>query len=435
MKRLLLTALAIGCVFFNGQAQDSTGIWKKRFSLHFQQTVITQYKPAIHSPYEGRNSLFSSSESQTSLTSTFFLGIRLFKKIEFYFNPELAGGGGLSHTLGIAGFPNGETFRIGDPRPEAYIARCEVRRTFNLGGEIKAVDEGFNQVALTKSSRYITVVAGKYSIADYFDNNSYSHDPRTQFFNWALMSNAAWDYPANVRGYTYNVMLEYGDGPWAIRVASSVVPKYANSSIMDWNLKKAHSETVEIERKYSISGNAGRFRLLGFHTLARMGNYKEAVITGDSIVGDRRYGRTKYGWGINIEQALSEHSGAFFKASWNDGHNETWAFAEIDQSISLGYTFTPAVFHRENDILGIAGVINGISPDHRDYLAHGGYGFMIGDGKLNYANEMIFEIFYNIHIHDQHFWVTPGYQFVANPAYNMDRGPVNIFSIRVHTHF
>ncbi len=435
MKKLLLTIPTIICYFLNVLGQDTTNILKKSLSVHFQQTIITQCKPAIHSPYQGLNSLTSSPEIQTTLTSTIFLGLQVFKKIELYFNPELTAGSGLSHTLGIAGFPNGEAYRIGDPQPESYVGRFYLRRIFNLSNDENLISEGLNQVQLKKSTRYFTVTAGKYSIVDYFDNNLYSHDPRTQFFNWSLMSNGAWDYPANVRGYTYNIMLEYGDGSWAIRAASSVVPKYANSSVMDWNLNKAHSETVEIEKKYSISNNVGCIRLLGFHTLAHMGNYKEAINTDDSIINTRKYGRTKYGMGVNIEQVLSENTGMFFRASWNDGHNETWAFAEIDQSVSLGYTFTPPFIQRNNDLLGIAGVINGISADHRDYLAHGGYGFMIGDGKLNYSNELIFELFYSIAIHVLHLWITPDYQFIVNPAYNKDRGPVNVFSFRIHTQF
>jgi high affinity Mn2+ porin len=419
------------------QNQDSLKL--KAWNIHFQQTVITQYHPDFYAPYSDTFSLQPKNEAQTSLTTTFFLGFRLWKGAKLYINPEMAGGSGFSQARGIAGFTNGETFRIGNPKPHAYLARFYIRQIINLSKEKEFLTEGANQLACEQPTSYLSVSFGKYSIADFFDNNKYAHDPRTQFMNWALMSNGAWDYPANTRGYTWGLTMELVKPKWALRAASTLVPKSANGNIMDLNLKYAKSETVEFQKKYSLLKKSGKIRLLGFFTQADMGSYKLAIETAQNsrpdITATRKAGRTKYGWGINIEQEVTNSIGLFARASWNDGRNETWAFTEIDQSGSIGLLFNGSIWKRNEDILGVAFVSNGISKDHRNYLASGGHGFMIGDGKLNYAHETIGELFYNFHLHDQHFWISPGYQFVLNPAYNRDRGPVHVFSLRIHVEF
>src|ERR1700744_1341473 len=111
MKKLLLPIILILTTTRLASAQDT--VKSARTSLHFQETVITQYKPAFNAPYPGQNSLLPTTETQSSITTTLFGAARLWKGAEAYFNPEISGGAGLSKTLGIAGFPNGETFRIG----------------------------------------------------------------------------------------------------------------------------------------------------------------------------------------------------------------------------------------------------------------------------------------------------------------------------------
>ncbi len=408
----------------------------KNWSLHFQQTVIPQHKPKITALYSGENSLVDTSETQTSLTTTIFIGRRLWQGAALFYNPELAGGSGLSQARGIAGFTNGECFRIGDPSPTIYTARLYLRQDFALKNSAMEADEdAANSLAGERPKERFTVVMGKFSMADFFDNNSYSHDPRTQFMNWALMSTGAWDYPANTRGYTWNVVGEYVRERWAIRAATSLVPTTANGQELNWQWNGNNSNTLELEKSTTFFGKEGKLRALAFYTTTYMGSYAEAIKqTNPDVTLTRKPGRVKYGFSINYEQVLTQESGLFFRASWNDGNNETWAFTEIDHSISGGFV-KDNLFGRKEDRLNIGFALNGISNIHRQYLAKGGYGFIIGDGKLpNYGLESILEINYNIKVTD---WlsVTPDYQFVMNPAYNQDRGPVHALALRVHTEF
>ncbi len=412
---------------------DSSANFNSDF--HFQLTTVTQYHPSFSAPYTGANSLQTSEENATTLTSTFFWGVQVGKLFEIYVNPEIAGGAGLSSAKGIAGFTNGEAFRVGNPSPTIYVARAYVRRSFNIGGEEEKFGESANQVNKTRTKKYFDVVLGKFSIADFFDNNKFSHDPRSQFFNWSLMSAGGWDYPANVRGYTWGAMMELGTEKFKARLAAVMVPTEANGNTMDTKIGKARSHTIEFEKPIKLFGQTGTIRLLGFYTIAHMGNYNEAtrlIPVGGDLVGTRKYSRNKYGGSINIEQPLSDAWGFFARGSWNDGKNETWAFTEIDRSISAGIVQKEGFLKRESDELGIATVVNGISGPHRDYLKNGGYGFIIGDGNLNYKPEWITEIYYKINLFYRGFWLTPDYQFVLHPAYNADRGPANILSLRAH---
>jgi high affinity Mn2+ porin len=408
------------------------------WSFHFQQTMIMQYHPDFGAKYSGQNSLDTSEPVQTSITSTFFIGRKLWRGAELYFNPELSGGNGLSGVKGIAGFPNGETFRIGDPSPQLTVARFFIRQTFAFSDQDTIFIDDINQLGGRQPLKRLTIIVGKISMTDFFDNNTYSHDPRTQFMNWALMSNGAWDYPANTRGYTWGVITELSLSPWAFRLSGAMVPTEANMSEMDGNIAQANSETIEIERLYELGTQHGVIRTLGYYTEARMGSYAQTLQLPQGqidIVNTREYGRTKYGFGINIEHAFSENVGLAIRAGWNDGAAETWMFTEIDRTISTALLLDGSLWHRKGDNLGVALLLNGISQDHKDYLKAGGYGFIIGDGALNYTPEFITELFYAFSLPEFHLSLTPDYQFVLHPAYNADRGPVHVFGMRAHVAF
>nr|WP_262918344.1 carbohydrate porin [Mucilaginibacter straminoryzae] len=417
-------------------AQDS--LKQKTFSFHFQQTVITQYKPAIHAPYSGNNSLSAKEETQTSITSTLFGAAHLWKGATAVFNPELSGGSGLSKTTGIAGFPNGETFRVNTVAPSIYIARLYLKQLFQWGKDKDTVADDINQLAEIRSKRYFSITAGKFGMADFFDGNNFSHDPRSQFMNWSLMDNGAWDYPANTRGYVLGSVAELGQPTWTLRFAITMSVTQANSSTWDAKIAKANTQTAEFEKRYTFSGQPGTFRILAFMNNGKMGNYRTAIEqnpVSPVVDSTQRYGRHKYGWGISADQYLNNNFGVFAKASWNDGHTETWYFTEIDRSVSFGALLKGASWGRKDDEVAIAFVGNGLSSAHRDYLANGGYGFIIGDGKLNYSPEMIAEIYYKVNAYQKMFWLSPDYQFILHPAYNADRGPVNVFGIRAHVAF
>jgi high affinity Mn2+ porin len=409
-----------------------------RINFHFQLTTVTQHKFDMPADYTGTNSLTPESEEATTLTSTLFLGVRLWKNASFYINPEIAGGSGISGAHGIGDFTNGEAFRVGDPSPKIYLARAFVRQTISISGEQQAIEEGPNQIYNALPKKYVTLIFGKFGIADFFDANSYSHDPRSQFFNWGLMSNGGWDYPANVRGYTWGMVAEYGTPSLKIRAASVMVPTEANGNEMDTNIGQANSNALEIEVPYKLGNRKGIVRGLAFLTYAHMGNYDQAVQEDPNtpdITTTRRYGRNKYGFGLNVEQAIGDHAGLFARLSWNDGKNETWAFTEIDRSFSIGILTAGDSWKRPQDHFGLATVISGLSPHHREYLAEGGLGFILGDGALKYGKEWVTEIYYNVNLFHEGFFLTPNYQFVSNPGFNRERGPAHVIGIRAHVEF
>ena len=417
-------------------AHQSDTLKNDRFSIHAQTTVINQFKPVFSAKYAGPNSLLTGQEDKTSITSTLFLGVRLWKGGSLFFDPELAGGYGLSMTEGIADAPNGETYRIGNPAPEVYIARLYYRQLFALTSGKIYQDPDFNHFGEYLPDTYISLTIGKIGITDYFDDNKYSHDPRTQFMCWSLMDNGAWDYPANVRGYSPSFVLEYVSPGNEIRYGFSLVPLTANGSVMNWHLLEANSSSLEYVRHYKINKRNGAIRSSTYLTTANMGNYKESIALAPQdpvIENTRAYGRTKYGFAINAEQDFNDYSGCFLRAGWSDGNNETWAFTEIDRTLSAGISMTGAKWKRKNDNMGIAYVISGLSKPHREYLQDGGDGFMLGDRNLNYSFEQLAEFYYSAQLVRDHIYLSAAYQFLLNPGYNKDRqGPVSIFSLRLH---
>jgi len=436
MRKNLLLAITIFLFAKTAVAQDT--VKQENYGFHFQQTIITQYKPGFSAPYSGLNSLSPLTETQTSITSTFFGTARWWKGSQFTFDPELSGGAGLSQTLGIAGFPNGETFRVGGVQNKIYIARLFYQQSFEWGNEKDTLESDELQLAGLKSKRYFTFGIGKFNMGDFFDNNSFSHDPRSQFMNWALMDNAAWDYPANTRGYVLGAYTELGQPSWTLRFAVTMSVTHENSSTWDANVTRANTETAEYEKRYVINGQKGTVRVLGFLNNGKFGNYLDAIALNPKapvVDSTQQYGRHKYGFGINTEQYLTKDFGVFAKASWNDGHTETWFFTEIDRSFTFGGVLNGDQWKRKDDEMGLGFIVNGLSAPHREYLADGGYGFLIGDGRLNYAPEMIAEFYYKLNAYQKKFFISPDYQFILHPAYNQDRGPVNVFSIRAHIEF
>jgi high affinity Mn2+ porin len=415
----------------------------ERFHIHFQTTYIGQFKPAFSAKYQGANSLDTAEDTQNSLTATMFMGIRLWKGAELYINPELAGGSGLSGALGMGGSSNGETFRVGNPAPTLYLARAYFKQTFalrnkrarKLGYINKAeLESDQNQLAGYEPKDYLRFTIGKLCLGDEFDNNEYSNSPRTQFMNWSLMNNGAWDYAANTRGYTGTFITELQVGKMNYKVGAALLPLVANGPELNTDLSEAISINAEVSRTVSlIKKRPGNIRLLGYYNRTNLGNYELAAhLTKPNIDATNSLGRAKYGFGLNIDQQLSNTFGAFMRIGWNDGKNETWCFTEIDQTLALGISANGRKWKRKYDNCGLAFVVNGISKDHQLYLANGGNGFILGDSKLSYAPEFITEFYYSIKPLKSGIWFTPDYQFCLNPGYNTDRGPVHIFSIRAH---
>jgi hypothetical protein len=419
-----------------GRAQDRQ---EGAYGAKFQTTYVWQRKYPFGAAYTGANSLSPAIEKSYSFTATAALGARAWQGGEVYFDPEITQGVPLSRLTGLGGFTNGEIQRTAGPSPTLYAARLFVRQTWGMGGEREAVESDANQLAGSVERRRLVLTAGKLSVQDLFDDNAYSHDPRTQFLNWSLMTYGAYDFAADARGYSWGFALEYFDGPWALRAGRFMMPKESNGLALNPRIFASFGDQIELERSHTLGGQTGKLRVLAFRNRADMGGYRDALADAQGSgappdITTTRKRRVKYGFGVNLEQSLTAASGIFARGSWNNGEAETFAFTEIDRSISAGVLIKGTGWNRASDSLGVALVKNGISGPHRDYLASGGFGFFVGDGRLRYATENILETFYSAAIVKE-VWLSADFQRIFNPAYNADRGPVSVVSARFHYGF
>lgn len=404
------------------------------WSLHAQSTYQVQTHGAFNAPYEGTNSFQNRSETHGSFTTTFYAGRRLWAGGEAFVNVELIAGEGLSKVLGLAGPPNGETYRVDSPQLKANLARVFLRQTFDLGFARERQEDEENRLQGPVPSHRIVVTVGKVSGTDIFDDNTYAHDPREQFNNWSLWANAAWDYPADTRGYTWGLAVEWIRGPWAARLGAFLEPIVANGLEFDHDVGEAHGDVLEIVHQHSLEGRPGAVRVLAYWNHAQMGIYREALVlspTAPDVTATRAPGREKHGFGLNIEQELVPHVGAFLRAGWNDGKTEAWAFTEVERTFTVGVSFDGALWKRPGDMLGVGTAWNGMNSDHRDYLAAGGLGFMLGDGRLNTGTENVVDALYRFAV-AKFFAVSAEVEHYTNPAFNRDRGPVTVWGLRFH---
>lgn len=428
--------LALGCLTAGPARAAETSDDDIPHSFHGQLTVIGQQDTNFHSPYAGANSLDGAAEGATSVTGTLFLGLRPLKRTELYVNPEGLAGGGLSETHGVAGFPNGEIYRVDNPTPKFNLSRLFVQQTIALGTEEETLTDGPNQVAGRRPVERLTLVFGKFSLVDYFDLNAYAHDARTQFMNWTVVDNGTWDYAADTRGYTEGFYAELDEERWAARAAWVLMPSVANGPDYDEHLTQAYSINAEAELRASLGGRPGRARLSFFANRGLMRSYDDMtaflVQTGGLQPDvDTTVYRWKLGVGLNLEQELSEDLGAFLRLGWDDGRNESFVFTEVDNTVLAGLSLKGRRWARPADTVGLAFVVNGLSRAHEQFLAAGGYGFLLGDGQLNYGPEEILETYYSWEL-TRGLAVSGDVQYVINPGYNRDRGPAPIFAARLH---
>jgi high affinity Mn2+ porin len=437
--RMLRGCALIGCLSLSCRAQPQADPEPapERWNLFFQATSIGQYHGTFTSPYSGRFSLQDYPERDVSLTTTLFFGLRLEQNTSLYFDPEIAGGRGFSGVNGMANPSNGELPRVASATPKPYLARLYLSHDFAFGSETEAVESDANQLGGKRPMTRYTVTLGRFTVTDFFDNNRYTHDPRTQFMGWGVMYNGAWDYPADVRGYTWGWMHEFHTRNWSVRYASAAMPRVANGLRFDRRLFRNRGDVFEGEYRYALNQHAGIVRLLHFENRANAGTYAEAIRQaelngGPPVVTDtRRNGTLKYGFGLNLEQELTKEIGVFARLGWNDGKTESFAFTAIDRLATGGVSFTGHRWHRPHDTVAAEFTASGISGVHALYLARGGYDFLIGDGRLQYAPEYIPEAYYSARIIPGLF-ASFDVQHVTNPAYNQARGPVWISSIRLH---
>jgi len=359
--------------------------------VHAQATYVRQQKPAFSAPYSGTNSFLPRREGSYTFTSTLFFGLR-YGDTELYFDPEFVQGAALSNLHGLGGFSNGETQRGSGPNLRGYRARLFARHTWNLGGAREEQKSDQHQLRTSYAAERIVLTAGNLSALDVFDAMDYSHDPRTQFMNWASLTYGAWDYPADARGYTWGAALEYITPAYEVRAGRFLVPLESNGLRLDWAPGRQYADVAELELPYKLAGRPGAVRLLGFHNRVNAGAFNDALAASGGAVPDLttvRHVQSKSGIGLSTQLELSDAVAAYVRAGWNDGKTETFMFTEIDRSLAAGALIKGLSWGRPQDSVGIASYINGLSAEHRNYLAAGGLGFFLGDGRLNYAAERI----------------------------------------------
>lgn len=426
----------------------------------FQFTNITQYHrpfaerlPAGYdeTKYSGtypRYSLTNDADRSYTRTLTGYFGFRPWANGEFYVNPEITQGVPFTNNLiGMGGFYNGEITRAAGTQPKLYRQRVFFRQTWNQGGGEEKIDSDLNWMAGTVDKNRIVLTVGNFSALDVFDKNTYSNDPRRQFMNWGHMNNLAWDYAADARGFGWGFATEWYQGDWVVRFGRMTGPKEPNMLPVDFNLTKHYGDQIEIEHDHEIGDQPGAVRLIAYRNRARLASFRDAIRYGDAngwqpdpnngmeyILNVRGAEKIKFGIGVNMEQALSNNLGVFLKAMWSDGRTETYAFGEVDRSISTGMSIKGGYWNRSQDTLGISFLSHFLSRDRREYLEKGGVSFFIGDGWLRYRPEQIFETYYSLSLLPS-LWVTGDIQRVWHPAYNADRGPVNILGLRLHAEF
>ncbi len=407
------------------------------FAVHGQTAFVEQYVPPFRSPYLGQNSL-DPNQGRESWDVTLFAGARLWQGAEFWIDPEIDQGFGLSNTEGVAGFPSGASFKVGASVPYARIQRAFVRQTIDLGGATQKVDADQNQFAGSHTADRLVITIGKYSVSDIFDTNKYAQNPRKDFMNWALIDTGSFDYAADAWGYSYGATAEWYKGDWTLRGGLFDLSTVPNGTDLDPNFGQ-FQWVGEIEYRYDLWEHPGKIAVTGFLTRARLGTYQDAIalaaVTGGpaDIAAVRQY-TSRGGVGVNLEQEITSDLGVFARAGMANGNVEPDAYTDIDRTVAAGLALTGKQWGRPDDTFGLAGIVNGISAAHEVFLNDGGLGILVGDGQLPHPGlEQIIETYYEFPIFDWH--ATVDYQFVVNPAYNRDRGPASIIGARMYTQF
>ena len=409
------------------------------WNLHGQLTFVKQYHPSFTSPYQGTNSLSPGSNGEATTDLTLFAGVRLWNRGAFYIDPEIDQGFGLSNTLGAAGFPSSEAYKVGKSKPYFRLQRAFFRQRFDLGGDSHPILSGANELGGTQTADNVTVTVGKLSVVDIFDTNAYAHDPRSDFLNWSVIDAAAFDYAADAWGYTVGGVVEWTQSWWTVRGGLFDLSDVPNSKTLEPGFKE-FALIGEIERRYELGGHPGKLKVLGFLNHGRMGSYSDAVNLGRATGAPPdtalvRHFASRPGLALNLEQEIRPDLGVFARLSVNDGSREAYEFTDVNWSASVGFLLKGNQWNRADDSVGLAVAVNGISAAARAYFAAGGLGILIGDGQLPHAGaENIVETFYSMRV-VEHLPVSADYQYVVHPAYNRDRGPVSIFALRLHAEF
>jgi len=428
----------------------------QRWNWHFQNTEIVQGDTGFPAQYSGTDSLNSRGEVRETVTLDLFGGLRLWPGAEAHIDGLMWQGFGLSQTYGIEAFPNGDAYKAGTETPDFNFARLFIRQTIGLGGEQEDVPDDQLTLAGKQDISRLTFTIGRFSPLDICDYNTYANDPHTQFMNWAMKGNLAWDYGQDTVGYTTGLAVELNRPKWALRYGFFQMPAEKNGFTGDDQylmspqtgaygpFLRSWAMMTEFERRWSIAAHPGKIRFLAWLNEADMASYAAATanlaldandpknVEAD-IAAARGY-RYKYGFGLNWEQEIAKNVGMFSRLGWNDGHEETWTFTDVNWTASLGVSVQGEIWRRPGDTFGLAGIVSGASSDNQKFLAAGGLDMLDGDGALTYGPEKVLETYYDAKIWKM-FHAALDYQFISDPAFNRNRGPVSVFGARLHWEF
>jgi high affinity Mn2+ porin len=408
------------------------------WAIHVDAVEVFQGQPGFHSPYRGPQSLNSEDNFRQTSEADLFFAARVWPGGEIYFNPEYYQGFGFGETHGLAAFPNSQAYKAGKFRGDVNITRIFFRQVWGFGGEQEQLDADELRLAEKVDISRLTLQVGRFSVTDVFDNNAYAHDSRGDFLNWAAVDALAFDYAADALGFEEGLSLELNQKTWAARWGIFTIPHIPNVNGTDGQYLRAWQQVAELEGRYTLCDHPGRVRLLGYLESAPMGSYKAAVVNyppGMPDLADTRRYRYTYGVELNVEQEITKDLGAFLRVAMRDPNYEAYQFSDASRSLEIGLSLKGTSWKRPNDTVGLAEMLDGLGHAQKRYFNDGGLGILIGDGKLpHYGPEDVLEAYYNCELF-KGFNFTLDYQLAADPAFNKDRGPINILSARLRLKF
>ncbi|WP_207536887.1 carbohydrate porin [Sabulicella rubraurantiaca] len=420
---------------FPGLAALQDRLEEQGWLIRGQATFILQGHPRFRSPYRGEASLSPAPNARNTFSSDLVVGRRLWHGAEVIVNASVTRGFGVSNSVGAAAFPNNEAFRLGSTEPYFFVPRAFFRQTIALSGDTVPPDDDPLRFTESLPRERITITIGKLSVWDIFDDNRYAHDARTQFLNWALVGAAGFDYAADARGWTNGIAVEWENGTWAVRAGVFQVARRANGLFLDPSVTRAFQALVSLERFWEVSGREGAARLIYGYSRTRQSSWNQLFRNGfDTFEQNPNGYEGKHNLALSFDQQITGDLGVFGRLSWNDGRTQNWMFTETDRAVSAGVSMQGTRWGRPRDTVALGGNVGWISAGRRRYLEAGGIGFIVGDGRLNYAPEVAIETYYNMHV-AAGIDVALNYQAIVNPAYNQDRGPVHLFALRFRTAF
>jgi len=407
---------------------------QQNWAIHFDAVEVLQGQPGFHAPYSGTNSIVPADDFRQTTEVDLFFNVRLWPGGEFYFNPEYYQGFGFGSTHGIVQFPNSMAYKTGKYRGDVNIPHLFVRQIIGFGGEQEQLEADELQLAEKVDISRLTIQVGRMASVDIFDNNAYAHNPRVDFLNWGAVDAIAFDYAADALGYEEGATIELNQKGWALRYGWFTVPARSNANATDGRYLEAWDQLLELEERYTLFGHPGKLRLLGYLEHADMGSYRAATGLGGDITETRRHRLTE-GFVVNFEQEITSDLGAFLRIGVRNPNYEAWAFSDASRSLAVGLSLKGSAWKRPNDTVGLANMLAGIGHAEQAYFNAGGLGILAGDGKLpHYGLENVIEFYYNFEVY-KGVNVTFDYQLAVNPAFNEDRGPINILGARIGVKF